>query len=107
VKVQNVPLKTGPRVRYDTACRLATLALLSVTIRISAIFSYRYLTNQLVTFGQRGCVVPFLKMPYTVHGRIAIVEAYVRTKSFKETCEIFAEKFPNVNIPAKSNILLG
>jgi hypothetical protein len=32
------------------------------------------------------------------------VEAYVRTKSFTETREIFAENFPNANIPAKSSI---
>jgi hypothetical protein len=61
--------QTDPRVRYDTvkltfpACRLAILALLSVTIWISTIFIYRYLTSQLVTFGQWGCVVPFFKMP--------------------------------------------
>jgi hypothetical protein len=52
--------QTGPLVRCDTvkltfpACRLPTLALLSVTIRISTIFILRYLTSQLVTFGQSG-----------------------------------------------------
>jgi hypothetical protein len=34
--------------------------------------------------------------------RIAIVEAYVRTELFKQTREIFVEKFPNANIPAKA-----
>jgi hypothetical protein len=32
-------------------------------------------------------------MPHSVEERVCIVEAYVRTGSFKETCDIFHEQF--------------
>jgi hypothetical protein len=41
-------------------------------------------------------------MPYSVKERVCIVEAYVRTGSFKETRDIFNEQFPDVSKPAKS-----
>jgi hypothetical protein len=42
------------------------------------------------------------KIPYSVKERVSIVEAYVRTGSFKETHEIFHEQFPDASVPAKS-----
>jgi hypothetical protein len=43
-------------------------------------------------------------MPYSVKERVRIVEAYVRTGSFKETREIFQEQFPDASVPAKSKV---
>jgi hypothetical protein len=43
-------------------------------------------------------------MPYSVKERVCIVEAYVRTGSFKETCDIFHEPFPDAGISAKSTV---
>jgi hypothetical protein len=44
------------------------------------------------------------KMPCSVKERVNIVEAYVRTGSFKETREIFHEQFPDASVPAKSTL---
>jgi hypothetical protein len=41
---------------------------------------------------------------YSLLERIAVVEAYVRTKSIKETRAVFVDKFPNARIPAKSTV---
>jgi hypothetical protein len=43
-------------------------------------------------------------MPYSVKERVFVVEAYVRTGSFKETRDIFHEQFPDASIPAKSTV---
>jgi hypothetical protein len=43
-------------------------------------------------------------MPYSVKERVRVVEAYVRTGSFKETREIFREQFADASIPAKSTV---
>ncbi|MBN3290560.1 CASL protein, partial [Polypterus senegalus] len=49
------------------------------------------------------CVKEIRKM-YSVQQRIGIVEAYVSTGSFKDTWDIFAQRFPGVNLSAKSSV---
>jgi hypothetical protein len=43
-------------------------------------------------------------IPYSVKERLCIVEAYVRTGSFKETRDIYHEQFPDAGTPAKSTV---
>jgi len=50
------------------------------------------------------CIGLFSRMLYSLQERNAIVKAAVQTKSIKETHAVFAKKFPNGSIPAKSTI---
>jgi hypothetical protein len=43
-------------------------------------------------------------MTYSIEERVAIVEAYVRTGSIRETHRIFGDKFLGRGIPAKRAI---
>ena len=43
-------------------------------------------------------------MTYSITERIFIVEAYIQTSSFKETRQLFQDKYPLRSVPAKSSI---
>lgn len=43
-------------------------------------------------------------MSYSLQENILIVKAYIFSGSFMETREIFADTFPNANIPANRRI---